>query len=1176
MADASLGSAVLRARLDTSGLKAGLNTAQADTEKAVKSMDARLKSLGSSLTRTGRTLTIGLTAPLVAAGAGIVALSGDFEKSMNRVRALSGATGQDFEKLRKQARQLGADTQFSASEAADAMSFLAMAGFETQQIYASMPDTLNLAAAAQLDMGSAADIVSNIMTGFGIQTDKLGNAVDVLSKAFISSNTDLRMLGEGMKFVGPVSSGLGVSFEETTAALGALSNAGIQGGMAGTSLRRILSTLASEADKLGIATTDSAGTMRPLADIIDELNARGMTTTDTLAIFGERGGPAMSALLAQGGQALRDFTTELENAGGTAEDVAKTQMEGLHGMVKELQSAGEELALSLGDAGLLGAAKGLTTGLTNLVRWFNELPPSAKTATVVLGGIAAAIGPLTLGIGTLLVQLPKVAAGLQLLRTGGLAAFGPLGWVALGTTAIVGLVAVMAGREGRRKDSLVAAMEDTAKAAKDIENPVQQVGTAFDNLATNLRGNALQAFTEIRGELAALVADSENAAEALLKIQLGTQLTGMFATTFGNVNVRAALNAAGASMYGDRRIQGAESQVTALLQRGQFEEAVTFLDQVITVLESGGTVATNALAEVQDFRQLVVDARELAARTFGGGTVPTGAGAVPGAPGAPGSTLPGATPGGVTPQAVRTAQDVWTELGDLGLHAINVSKRLIASGVDQAEATISQLEERRSLLTRARSELLRDFYDDVTDAELAYLQRRISEVDAELAALRATPRAPYGGIVGLPDALDVASERLDAEAEELGASLARSLSVGAAREQMQINARNRAAARAIAADTEQAMADAAAAHEEYLVAIGHTDAELARFKSNAAGLAAVLKEAADQSARMEVFAAAQARYGIGDTGLAGTSASARGGIGITREQLNAQAADVARDTVRAITDAYLAGAGSIEDVQFAVNALTTITPMSVLAINDLTEGVLALERAAAVTEQRMAAIRAFDESPGSVDASMFPRFLTPEQRAFNERMSARAHRPRETGESDKEFIAASKEAGAEVRMAGHEFALMTINAGQGFLNAVESFRAGDVGGGIAGLGSTIGGLTTALGGLGGSLASIGPWGAVISAGAGLLGGIVNLFSGDSRDAEERRRREQQATRSVPAINITFTVQQQNTYNGAPSDPRNEQAFARQADALFESLYKRHLGPRLDSIERRLGMTGAGA
>src|SRR5690606_9467938 len=353
MADASLGVARLRTSLDASGLKTGLRQARDETDKAVRDIDQRLTNIGSGLSRVGQRMSLFITAPLVAAGTGIVKLSQDFEKSMNRVQALSGASGEALGRLRDQARQLGADTQFSASEAADAMSFLAMAGFNVDQIYRSMPDTLNLAAAAQLDMGSAADIVSNIMTGFGIQTDQLGVAVHVLSKAFISSNTDLTMLGQGMKFVGPIASGLGVSFEETTAALGLLSNAGIQAGSAGTGLRRILGTLASEADKLGISTTDAAGNLLPLADILDVLNERGLTTAEALEIFGDRGGPAMQALLSQGGQALRQFTQQLEDAGGTAQAVAETQMQGLHGMIKELQSAGEELALSLGDAGLL-------------------------------------------------------------------------------------------------------------------------------------------------------------------------------------------------------------------------------------------------------------------------------------------------------------------------------------------------------------------------------------------------------------------------------------------------------------------------------------------------------------------------------------------------------------------------------------------------------------------------------------------------------------------------------------------------------------------------------------------------------------------------------------------------------------------------------------------------------
>jgi TP901 family phage tail tape measure protein len=188
------------------------------------------------------------------------------------------------------------------------MSFLAMAGFETNEIMSAMPNVLTLASSANLDLGRSADIVSNVMQGFGQDSEQLSASVDVLTKAFVSSNTDLSQLGEAMKFVGPVANSFGIAFEEATASVGLLSDAGLQAGMAGTGLRRVLTGLSQNADELGISVFDSAGQMRPLADIIQQLEERGITASESMELFGQRGGPALQILLERGSDALRDFT----------------------------------------------------------------------------------------------------------------------------------------------------------------------------------------------------------------------------------------------------------------------------------------------------------------------------------------------------------------------------------------------------------------------------------------------------------------------------------------------------------------------------------------------------------------------------------------------------------------------------------------------------------------------------------------------------------------------------------------------------------------------------------------------------------------------------------------------------------------------------------------------------
>ncbi len=329
---------------------------------------------------------LGFAAGAVGVGSFVFALReavstlADFEAQMKRVEVLTGATVSQLAALKKQAADLGRTTQFTASQAASAMGFLAQAGFEANTILAVMPDTLNLAAAAQIDLGEAADIVTNILTGYRLEADKLGEANDILVGTFTDSNTTLTEIGEAMKFVAPIAAALGIEFKETAAAIGLLGNAGIKGEMAGAALRNILINLTkstSEAarvmKRLGIEVTDSAGKMRPLVEIIRDLEKAGTSTADIIAIFGKRAGPAMSALIGQGSDALEEFIEKLDRAGGLTERVAGVQMEGLLGKWKEFNSAVEALVIQLGESGLLGVLTEMAQEFVFIARWIGEI-----------------------------------------------------------------------------------------------------------------------------------------------------------------------------------------------------------------------------------------------------------------------------------------------------------------------------------------------------------------------------------------------------------------------------------------------------------------------------------------------------------------------------------------------------------------------------------------------------------------------------------------------------------------------------------------------------------------------------------------------------------------------------------------------------------------------------------
>jgi len=395
----------------------------------------RLRAFGDQVQSIGQRL-VGIS----AAAATPFALSGaafaTFEQSMARVQALTGATAADFQRLSNAAKRLGESTVFSASQAADAMGFFALAGFDVEQILKSIGPTLNLAAAGQLEIAEAADIAAKIMSGMGLEAERLGDAVDVLTKAMTTANTDLGMLGAAMKFVGPIAKTAGVQFEELVAAIQLLSNAGIQGEMAGTTLRGAILALTSPSKEaadtlaeLGVRVLDSQGNVRSLADIIGDLNRAmaGLGSGQRLEILGRifqaRQAAGVAELLNQGADRLRAFTDALEDAGGTAGRIAGVQLNTLKGQLTILKSALEGLGIAIGEsiagplrvaAFLLGEAAGAAA------RWVRENRSAvviAGASIVIVAGLGAGLIALGIAIKTAAFAVGGLGAALALVKT---------------------------------------------------------------------------------------------------------------------------------------------------------------------------------------------------------------------------------------------------------------------------------------------------------------------------------------------------------------------------------------------------------------------------------------------------------------------------------------------------------------------------------------------------------------------------------------------------------------------------------------------------------------------------------------------------------------------------------------------------------------------------------------
>ncbi len=422
----------IKTTFDGTEANRGINNLERNAGKTARAMENLGKKVGQSLVNVGRNLTTFVTLPLAAAGIASLKLSADFETGMNRVQAVTGATADEFKNLREQAALLGGTTQFTAKQAADAMGFLAMAGFEANEVLGAMPGTLQLAAAGAMDLAQAADISSNILTGYRMETDQLIHANDVLVKTFTSTNTNLQQLGEAMKFVAPIASAANVEFEETAAVLGLLGNAGIQASMAGTTLRGAINALINPTsqeqqamDALGVSALDAANNLIPLHEVVLQLEQSGAGAAEILEIFGLRAGPGMAALVSQGSEALRELTQELRTSQGVADEIAKVQMEGLNGAMLKLKSAAEGLLIAVGDTGLLDSATEFVTSLAEWTRNFAELTPFVQKATLALLGLAAAIGPLVLLLGQLSLSFLALRATIAgLAGAGGVAAAG--------------------------------------------------------------------------------------------------------------------------------------------------------------------------------------------------------------------------------------------------------------------------------------------------------------------------------------------------------------------------------------------------------------------------------------------------------------------------------------------------------------------------------------------------------------------------------------------------------------------------------------------------------------------------------------------------------------------------------------------------------------------------------
>lgn len=446
-----LGTAVGYLMLDTSGFTSGFNDAKAGMNSFLDkstSLGDKLKGLGSTMSSIGGTLTTKVTLPLIGIGTAAMKVGNDFEAQMSRVQAIAGATGDELDQLTDLAMQLGADTSFSASEAAEGMENLASAGFTVNEIMGAMPGLLDLAASSGADLARSTEIAASAIRGFGLDASDATHVADVFAEAAARTNAQTEDMGEAMKYIAPVANAMGQSLEMTAAAVGILSDAGIKGSQAGTALRGALSRLARPSDvaakkmgELGLSFYDSEGNMLSLVGIVEELETKlsGLTQEQRnnalVAIFGQEALSGILALMERGSGELASLTESFENVNGSAKAMSDVMLDNTSGAIEAMSGSIETLGIKLQQV-MAPTVKSVVESLTGMINSLSSMDDSTLQTIVSVTALVAALGPLMLIGGKILSFAATVGPFLASAGTSISALLGPIGLVVAGVAAL--------------------------------------------------------------------------------------------------------------------------------------------------------------------------------------------------------------------------------------------------------------------------------------------------------------------------------------------------------------------------------------------------------------------------------------------------------------------------------------------------------------------------------------------------------------------------------------------------------------------------------------------------------------------------------------------------------------------------------------------------------------------
>lgn len=402
--------------------KIALDMSNMDNEmnRAINSASTKFKKLGTDMTKTGAVMSATITAPIIAIGKKAIDVAADFEYGMSEVSAISGATGADLEALTNKAKEMGEKTKFSASDAADGLKYMAMAGWKTEDMLNGLEGILNLAAAGNTDLGTTSDIVTDALTAMGYSASDAGRLADVMAAASSNANTNVELMGETLKYAGTMAGTMGYSMEDVSLAIGLMANSGVKGSMAGTALNAIMSRLSTNTNgatdcikELGVEFYNSDGTARDFSDVIEELRTatQGLTTEQKAEIAstvaGEEAKKGLLAILNATADDYDKLKGAINNCSGSAKDMADVMNNNLSGQMTLLKSQLEGLAIQFVTLIMPYLRQGVEW-LSKVLTWISNLDDGTKKMIITIAGIAAVAGPVIIVAGRVISAIGSI------------------------------------------------------------------------------------------------------------------------------------------------------------------------------------------------------------------------------------------------------------------------------------------------------------------------------------------------------------------------------------------------------------------------------------------------------------------------------------------------------------------------------------------------------------------------------------------------------------------------------------------------------------------------------------------------------------------------------------------------------------------------------------------------